>query len=349
MYKRLITLLLLCYLLTNGYLSHAQVGGRRTFDFLNMPSHARLWALGGVNVSSQHQDPHLFVSNPALLNDSTCTNTLSINHLGYVADIAQYNLASGIKFKKAGLLGLSMQYLNYGNIQGYDATGAPTNSFSNRDWAVGVSKSFSSNVYRLGGTLKLAGSSIANYNASGLFVDLGGAFVHPKQDFIIGFTFKNIGFLWDNYLPSSSFLMPFEAQIGVSYKASRMPIRFSLTAQQIGRSSSSADDPTKPRQLGSNGLPIQDVVSNTQKFIRHFVVGAELLLHRNFQVICAYNFLRRREMLVTARPATVGLSLGLQYRFRAFQLGASWTSQYVGNTGMNVSLAMNLSKLMRKR
>ncbi len=329
-------------------LSHAQVGGRRSFDFLNMPTHARLWALGGANVSAQNKDPHLFVSNPSLLNDSISNNHLAINVLNYVADISQTNLAFAFKTAKTGLWGLSMQYLNYGKIQGYDLTGAATNAFQNREWALGISRSLSSQTYRMGATLKIAGSNIGQQNASGLFMDIGGAFVHPAHDLIVGISFRNIGFLFNNYLPTSTYTMPFEAQIGASYKAARMPLRFSLTAQQIGRSSTSADDPTAPRQLNNNGLPIVKEITGTQRLIRHFVVGAELILNKNLQANLAYNFLRRREMLVSQRPGTVGLSCGVNYRFRAIQLGAAWSVLHIGETGFNFSLNIDGRYLLKR-
>ena len=53
-----------------SYQGLAQLGGQRSFEFLNVPGNARLAGLGGVNVSLNDKDPNFFWSNPALVSDS---------------------------------------------------------------------------------------------------------------------------------------------------------------------------------------------------------------------------------------------------------------------------------------
>ena len=66
----------------------AQTGGKKSFEFLNVPNNARLAALGGVNVSLADRDINFFFSNPALVGD-TLAGFASASYQFYVADIGQ--------------------------------------------------------------------------------------------------------------------------------------------------------------------------------------------------------------------------------------------------------------------
>ena len=48
---------LLCMITTTAF---AQLGGKKSFEFLNVPNNARLAALGGVNVSLADRDINFF-------------------------------------------------------------------------------------------------------------------------------------------------------------------------------------------------------------------------------------------------------------------------------------------------
>ena len=66
--------------------SMAQLGGTRTYQFLNMPASAKLAALGGDVVSVKDGDLNGVSQNPALL-DSTMERQLAISYNNYFAGI----------------------------------------------------------------------------------------------------------------------------------------------------------------------------------------------------------------------------------------------------------------------
>ena len=220
---------LLCMMTTTAY---AQLGGKKSFEFLNVPNNARLAALGGVNVSLADRDVNSMFSNPTLIGD-TLAGFASASYQFYVADVGQTTAAYAHKFKKIGTLTFGVQYLNYGQIKSYDATGAEIGTYKSGESAFFVSKSHQISNFRFGATLKMAFSSIAGYRANAIMMDIGGLFVHPHQDFTVGLAIKNMGFVLSDYSETSSSRLPFDVRIGATLKPEHMPLRFSLTAYNL--------------------------------------------------------------------------------------------------------------------
>ena len=80
-YKIIISSILLFPLLLQG-----QVGGTRTYAFLDLTNSARIASLGGKMVPIYDDDLNLPFFNPALLN-SQMDNHLVLNYVNYFSDI----------------------------------------------------------------------------------------------------------------------------------------------------------------------------------------------------------------------------------------------------------------------
>ncbi|MBY0426528.1 MAG: PorV/PorQ family protein, partial [Cytophagales bacterium] len=172
--------------------ANAQFSGNYSFDFLDAGLNARVAASGGTNVSLRDQDVNFFQYNPALLNEKM-HRIASINYIPYFADINATSVSYADKIKGIGSVGASLNYINYGKFKGYDAAGNVTSDFTGNAAFLTLSHARQSGNFTFGANVKIAGSGIANYGAFGMFVDLGGAFVHPKQDLVIGISIRNIG------------------------------------------------------------------------------------------------------------------------------------------------------------
>jgi hypothetical protein len=212
----------------------AQVGGRSSFEFVNVPNSARLAALGGVNVSLADRDVNFFSANPALIGD-TLNGFASASYQFYVADIGQAFLSYAHPFSKLGTVTFGIQHINYGAIQGYDASGIETAEFNSGETALMVSKNHQISNFRVGVTVKGILSSLAGYRASALMADVGGVFIHPDRQFTVGMVFKNIGLVTAEYSSESDTRLPFDVQVGATLKPEHMPLRFSLTAFNLSR------------------------------------------------------------------------------------------------------------------
>src|SRR5690606_38004194 len=165
--------------------SIAQIGGRYAFEFMNVPAHARLAALGGVNISLTDRDINFVSSNPSLLSD-TLSGWGSASYQAYVADIGHSSLTYAHTFRKLGLLAFSLQHMSYGTITGYDPSGMATGDYTSGETVLMMSKSHKIRHFRLGVSAKAVFSSLAGYRASAAMLDVGGVFIHPDQDWTIG-------------------------------------------------------------------------------------------------------------------------------------------------------------------
>src|SRR5687768_17896614 len=99
---------LLCMMTTTAY---AQLGGKKSFEFLNVPNNARLAALGGVNVSLRDRDVNFMFSNPTLVGD-TLAGVASAGYQFYVADVGQTTASYAHQFKNIGTLSFGFQHLS---------------------------------------------------------------------------------------------------------------------------------------------------------------------------------------------------------------------------------------------
>ncbi|HEY3429392.1 MAG TPA: type IX secretion system protein PorQ, partial [Cyclobacteriaceae bacterium] len=239
----------------------AQFGGQHSFEFLNVPGHARLAGLGGVNVSLNDRDVNFFLSNPALVGDSL-SGSASAGYQFYVADIGMATFAYSQDFKTIGSVSFGVQHMNYGEITGYDASGVETGSFKSGETALMISKSHQVSNFRMGANLKTVFSNIAGYRASALLIDIGGTFIHPTQDLTLGLVFKNLGFVLSEYSEFSNSKVPFDVQMGATFKPEHMPVRFSLAAYNIATKGNAYDDPND-----------EDDPSSFDKFLGHINIG----------------------------------------------------------------------------
>ena len=92
---------------------YGQIGGKKVFEFLNLPTNARSAALGGVVISTTENDATMFLANPALLNDAD-HNYLSVSNLGFYADIKYNTFTYSRKIDKLGIMGFGIQRMSYG-------------------------------------------------------------------------------------------------------------------------------------------------------------------------------------------------------------------------------------------
>jgi len=300
-----------------------QIGGQQLFSFLKLPTTARINSLGGINVSLREgNDVNMMVGNPALLNKDH-SGIASVNYIPLFGAIKQSMLSYAHDFKKTGIIGANLQYINYGTLDETDINGNIIGSFHVSEYAFSIVHSRTVNYFTLGAGVKLAGSNIANYSAYGLLFDVGGLFKHPEKDFTVGVSIKNFGFILKNYTVGSNTTLPFDVQIGTSFKPKRMPLRFSFTAQKLTAFDIAYNDPTQNFQLDANGKPIQKNISFADKFFRHFVFGAEIILSKNFQLRAGYNYLIRRELKLENTSGGAGFSFGAMIKVKTWEVAYS--------------------------
>ncbi|MFQ3575807.1 MAG: type IX secretion system protein PorQ [Cytophagales bacterium] len=329
-----------------AFFANAQLGGRANFEFLNLPTNARQTALGSENISISQGDNNRFFFNPSSI-DSSSQNKVGFSYLSMPAQInagsASYTFKGKTLFWAAGI-----QFVNYGTFQGRDELGDETNQFKASEFAPQIAVSNQLGNFKLGAGSKLAYSNLAGLTASALLFDVGGSFVHPKKDLVIGMVFKNIGFGLSRYTPNSRITTPFDLQIGSTFKPEHMPVRFSLTLQKLYRYDISYYDPN----LGAN----RGAVAFTErepdffdKTIRHLVIGTEFVLSKSFHLLAGYNFLRRKELRVEpGSSGWAGFSFGASLNTK--KMNFQFARSIFHNSGAlnNFTLNLNFTGMRKK-
>ena len=308
---------------------------------------AKIAGIGGINVSVRDNDPYMFFSNPALLNESML-HYGGVSYHSYFADIWNSSVCYTFNTKKAGLFGAGLQYVNYGSATSTDPSGNVIGTVSANDYAFTVSKSHTIDNYTLGANVKFIGSQIAGYSAYGLFADLGGVFKHPKRDFTIGLTIKNIGAPVKNYVPGNAIAIPFDVQAGFTYKLEHMPLRFSLTVHHLHRYDISYDDPNYIRNYDIYGNPVRNKVSVAENILRHFNFGGEFILAKGFHIRAGYNHFRRAELKTEDYGGLAGFSFGAMLKIKAVELGFTRAFYHAVGGNNYFTLLVNFGNWIKK-
>lgn len=318
-------------------MAQAQNAVTKSFEFLQVPSAARMSGLGGINVSLADRDINFMQFNPATAGD-TLAGQASVNYQFYIAGIHHSSVAYAHNFSGVGLITFGVQHLSYGTITSYDATGTEIGEFKAGETAITISKAHQIGHFRLGATFKLAFSNLAGYRATATLFDVGGLFVHPSKQFTLGLSVRNAGFMLSDYSSTSNTQLPFDVQVGTTFKPEHMPVRFSITAFRLMEPQAIYDS--------SSGLPEP---STFDQVIRHLNLAAEIIVHRNVNLLVGYNGETHQELKLANGGGGAGLALGFSVRVRSFEFTFSRSAYVTGNAGYTFSLSQDINKLLRRR
>lgn len=312
----------------------AQSSGR-AFGFLDQPSFTGLAGLGGVNLTST-ADPMMFLANPAL-SDSLHHKKISLQYLNFPGDIQVATLGYLLPGPKESTIIVGLQYFNYGEFEGLDDTGYPLGTFNANEFALtaGLGKTFG--VFSYGVSTKLLGSVLANYQAYALAMDLGIIYRHPQEDFMLALVAKQVGVVLRNYFEDVPLSLPADIQVGASYKAVNMPVRFHLSVRNlIGDADVLLAIPQEEQPIG-------------ESIFRRVVLGAELLVHESVQLRAGYNHLIRKEFAGVGGQGQGmgGFSGGMLFSSKQFAFSYSRMFYRVPGGTHLVGISTNLNGLRK--
>ncbi len=324
--------------------SMAQVGGNSSFTFLNIPTNPITSGLGGVNISKTDKDPNGFLQNPALL-DSSENNLLSVNYLPYFSGV-KYSSMAFVKTIQKSTFGIAGQYLSYGDFQLTDPSGNVLGKFSVNDIALTLSYAHRQGNITFGGNLKLVNSVIESYTASAILMDFGGVFKHPHQEISYAIAVKNIGIQLKNFTPFDNPDLPLDVLMGVTFKPQFMPIRFSITAHHLYKYDISYLDKTIIKKDLSGNI-IESKVNTLDNVARHFVIGAELLLSKNFNILAGYNHLRNKELRHQNIGGFSGFSVGFLFKTKLLNFSYSYAGYNTAGNLNSFGFVCDLGKFIK--
>lgn len=321
MFKKLLIVFLILFC-TEAF---SQIGGKYVYQFLNLVTSPRQAALGGKTVTIYDYDVNQGFFNPATINPEM-DNHLSVNYGSYYGEVTYGTAAYAYTYDRhVQTFHAGVNYVNYGNFEGYDENGQKTADFTGSEIALSFGYAYNvpwTDIF-IGANGKLISSTLESYNSFGAAVDLGALYVDDYNDINIGLAIRNIGVQIKPYQDTNEKL-PMEIVAGISQELENVPIRWHLTLENLQQWNIAFSNPN--RTEGSlDGGSKEEKVGFLNNALRHVILGAELFPEKSFSIRLGYNFRRAEELRIVEQRNFSGLSAGFGLRFNKIRFDYSYS------------------------
>ncbi len=336
--KWFISIIIFSLLTTKIY---AQVGSDYTYHFLNLPTAPLQASLGGKNLINQRQVSQSFW-NPVLTNPSM-DNQLAVN-FSKVYGVANYGSIGYSKtFRSKKNIFIGANYINYGDLDGYDIFGNSTGSFTGSEVALVVGSSYQieqSNWY-VGANVKFIFSKMEMYNSIGAAIDLGFLYKDEVEGWNIALSARNMGAQLKTYNDIREKL-PIDVAISISKQLENVPLQWYVTIDNLQQWNLSPVNPNRG-QTSIDGNKIEQKVSFFNNALRHLILGLEFFPEKKISARLGYNFRKGEELKIIDQRHFAGLTFGVGFKTNRFRFDYSYARQTTAaNTSMfGVVINMN--------
>ncbi len=318
-----------------------QVGGEYTYQFLNMTPSPRQAALGGKVITNWDADVNQPFFNPASLN-SKMDNQLSLNFGKYFGEVTYGTAAYAKTFDNRKNVHIGVNYVNYGDFEGYDENGTETGRFTGTEVALSVGYSYQivSSDWHIGANVKLISSSLESYNSFGAAMDLGLLYVEEDSKWNFAFTVRNLGAQLSTYADEREKL-PLDVMIGVSKELENVPIRWHVTLDNLQKWDLSYSNPSRS-ETNLEGEITEEKIGFFNNALRHVIIGAELFPDKKFNLRLGYNFRKGEELRIVDQRHFSGITAGFGFRFNRIRIDYSYSRHTVAANTSLFGLAVDL-------
>ena len=292
---------------------------KTVYNFLRLPVSAHAAALGGENISIDDDDPTLVFHNPALASN-VADRSLNLNYMTYMEGVKVASESFVKAFRERATWALEAQYVDYGTMKHTTVDNEVLGDVSAKDIAVGGTFTYTLSDKIAGGvTAKFVSSSLAGYNSIGVAVDLGVNYLNPDLGLSLSAVARNLGGQLKAYEDDFEKL-PFDLQLGVSKRLGESPLRFSVTMTRLH----DWDD----------------------KFINHFIFGAEAFLSDNIWLGGGINPRRSDDMKISDGESEsshgAGFSLGGGLQLDRFKLQVAYGKYHVSASSLIINVTYTI-------
>ena len=303
----------------------AQVGGRATYQFLNLGISPRQVALGGKVVTNYDYDPTQGLYNPASINPEM-DNQLSLNYNNYLGDV-NYGTASYAYLwdRRTQVLHMGVTYINYGKFDGYDEQGNPTDSFGGGEVALsfGHARNIAFTNFHIGGNVKFISSKLEQYSSLGVALDLAVMYVYEDWDLHITAVARNLGTQIQPY-ENTIEKLPFEVILGISQTLQNIPIRWHFTLENMQVWNIAFANPNRD-EIDLEGNTTSEKITFIDNAFRHMILGIELFPESGFNLRLGYNLRRAEELRIIEQRSFAGLSAGFSIKLNKLRLSYAYS------------------------
>ena len=323
-------------------MSYSQIGGKYTYQFLNLVTSPRQAALGGKIITLHDYDVNQAIFNPATINPEM-DNHLSANYGSYYGDVSYGTAAYAYTWDRhVQTFHAGVSYVNYGTFEGRDEMGLLTGDFTGSEIALSFGYAYNvpyTNLY-LGSNLKIISSTLESYNSFGAALDVGAIYIDTDNDINYAISLRNMGTQISTYAGLREPL-PFEIIAGISQEVENVPIRWHITLENLQQWNIAFSNPNRSEQ-SLDGEVTEEKVSFFNNALRHVIVGAELFPGKSYNLRVGYNFRRGEELRIVDKRNFSGISAGLSIRFNKLRFDYSYSRYTLAANTSQFGLMINL-------
>jgi hypothetical protein len=264
-------------------------------------------------------DVNAIFYNPAGLNTVTPSQA-SFGYLKNLLDINSGYASFAQEVSGVGMIGIGINYVNYGTFDETDEFANRIGTFSAGDLAVsvGYAGELDENLsYGVAG--KFIYSSIADARSSALAADMGILYFIPGANPIsLGISLLNLGTQLNPYLTTRENL-PLELKVGATVKPEHLPLLLNIDFHKLNESQA-------------------DLVSHFMSFS----LGGEFTMSKELRFRFGYQNERRRELKLGTSSGLAGFSFGGGLVLEKLRFDYAYVS--LGKIGSlnSISVGMNL-------
>ncbi len=315
--------------------------GSSGYSFLELPSSAQAFGLGGAAPAVINDDVNLADQNPALIGPELDKQVA----LSYMRWFGSSNFASvryGMAAGERGAWMAGIRYINYGSMTATSPDGTETGTFSPQDivFEGAYSHDFTDRL-RGGIMMKMVYSNYEQYSAFAIATDLGINYYNEEHDLSFSAVVKNLGGQVKRFDQAYDRL-PIDLQLGYMQGLGSSPFSLSITAWHLTKwdlpyYSHDKNDPdnqqTKKSSFGSN-------------LFRHLIFGIQYQPSETFYLDLAYNYKQRTDMSGYSRNFLSGFSAGLGLNVKSFRFAVGYALPHKGGSSLMLNVSTNLGELL---
>ncbi len=271
--------------------------GTTAYQFLKIGKGARAVSMGGAATGMADDEGGLYWNPAGLVQVKTRAATFSYDN--YLVDIQSGFLGYLSPYGEGDALGISLIYMDYGEMEERDDEGKKTGSFVASDMALSITYSKLMRAHiSVGISGKIIYERLGDYGTSdGYAIDLGGLYRLASERTRFGLMVQNLGFQRTGLTSKHKDPLPTTLRLGFSHRLKGLPLLIDL-------------DLIKPLD---NDL--------------YFSLGGELYSLKPLILRLGYNHQRKREDK-SSGDKLAGCSWGMGIRWKKFRFDYAYVFSY---------------------
>tara|TARA_B100000427_G_scaffold320349_1_gene319590 strand:- start:3741 stop:4766 length:1026 start_codon:yes stop_codon:yes gene_type:complete len=310
---------------------------------LDIAIDARSAGLGCKLAADLEHDGFASSYNPTCI-DSTNTGIVYLTYLNYLASTNLGAVNAVVKSNSKYTIHTGARFVSYGEFEGYDASGWPTNNFSGGDYYIqsGVAYKIDTGL-TVGATVWGGFRNLALENAGAIGADISIMKRWEEKYMAAGILISGVGRQFASTGSQPNGWTPYNFQIGFTKGFNHAPFQFYVNLQNL------QDWDLAPDGTYDDGIdPLTgEIVPNDKwkfgdQFARHLNVGVELSFGTNFIAQIGYDHRRRAEMVANGMQGSNGLSLGMGLKLKDLNFRLARNTYHFAGSSTHLSIGINL-------